>query len=404
LDKRYEKISDIMEQCVNKKLKIRIGEVASDIKNHGIRLFDGKRCITGYSYNEFYDWDLYFENLVMSYFGIYKYCRNGVEMFLDRQLECGFVARTAINPRHRQHFKPFLAQIALLGIFQSEDIRWLEGSYYEKLKKYLDYWFWYSDLDKNGLCVWDSADHSGMDNQRRRAGLKHSMTIEGVDLNCYLVRELEAMSVISEMLGFSSESQSFRQHSKHLSETINELMWNEEDGFYYDRHERNQNHIKVKSVAGFIPLWAGIVSESRAERLVTEHFDNTDEFRTPYPVPAWARCEPDYVQQKNDNCCNWMGTTWIPTNYMVFHGLIKYGFKNRARTLAEKTFEMVMGEPDTREYYNAENGCGIGLNPFWGWSALGYFMVLEHKLNYDPTDLENTKILALARDYLGMEF
>ena len=37
--------------------------------------------------------------------------------------------------------------------------------------------------------------------------------------------------------------------------------------------------------------------------------------------------------------CTWMGATWIPTNYMVFRGLIAYGHAEVARALAEKTFE-----------------------------------------------------------------
>ena len=146
------------------RLNQRLADVMRDIRSYGIRLYKDRRVLTGYSYGEFYDWDLYFENLFLTYYGVSDYNRNGVEMFLDQQLECGFVARTMglswHKPRH--HFKPFLAQIALLGSRQTGDYRWLLGKYFERLKKYLDYWFWFCDLDKNGLCVWDGSDHSGM--------------------------------------------------------------------------------------------------------------------------------------------------------------------------------------------------------------------------------------------------
>jgi hypothetical protein len=74
------------------------------------------------------------------------------------------VARTIREVRQRHPFKPFLAQTALLGSRQSRDFRWLEGKYFDRLKKYLDYWFWHCDADKNGLCFWDGSDASGMDN------------------------------------------------------------------------------------------------------------------------------------------------------------------------------------------------------------------------------------------------
>jgi len=56
------------------------------------------------------------------------------------------------------------------------------------------------------------------------------------------------------------------------------------------------------------------------------------------------------------------GRNLDPTNYMVFHGLLKYGYTDAARELADKTFHMVLQESATREYYNGETGSGQGLN------------------------------------------
>ena len=388
----------------NSKLIKRINEINQDIKECGLRIQNNRKCLTGYSYSEFYDWDLYFENLYMSYFGEFQYCRNGVEMFLDNQMHCGFVARTIILPRYRQHFKPFLAQISLLGSRQSGDYRWLDGKYYERLKKYLDHWFWFLDFDKNGLAVWESADHSGMDNQFRRAGYIGQMTVEGVDLNCYLVRELQSMAEIAKQLKKYDDAIAFKEHADKLSTLINETFWDDADGFFYDRDERTGELIKVKTVAAFIPLWIGIVPKDRAKRLIEEHLVNENEFWTSYPIAAWSKGEPDYYQERKANECNWMGTTWIPTNYMIFHGLIKYGYLDIAKELADKTFKMVMSEASTREYYNAETGNGQGLNPFWGWSALAYFMPLELELAYDPTDVLNKNIIPLGTKYLEINF
>lgn len=391
----------------------RIEEVNKNIKTRGIRPFIGDGgslnfgevdLLTGYAYNEYYDWDLYFENIYMSYFGISRYCRNNLEVFLSRQLECGFTARTLINPRMRQHFKPFLAQNALLGSRQTGNFIWLKDKYYTRLKKYLEYWFHYSDFNRNGLCIWESADHSGMDNQDRRAGKYGAMEIEGVDLNCYLVRELQAMAIIAEKLGLPQDQIEFEAHAEKLNALINEVFWDEEDGFYYDRSEKTGNLVKVKSIAGFMPLWSGSIPKERAERIVKEHLLNKDEFWLEYPLATWAKSEEDYYQEKKGDECNWMGTCWIPTNYAVFHGLMKYGYMEVAKELAYKTFEMVLNEEDTREYYNAETGCGQGLNPFWGWSTLAYFMPLEYELKYDPTNIVCENLYKLGTDYLKISF
>jgi len=93
-----------------------------------------KDCITGYGSVGFYDWDLYFETLFLSYFGMSNFARNNVELFLDTQHPSGFVSRTIRTPRERQPFKPFLAQTSLLVSRQRQDFRWLDGKYYERLK------------------------------------------------------------------------------------------------------------------------------------------------------------------------------------------------------------------------------------------------------------------------------
>lgn len=401
-----QKLNLKIDEVTREKLQKRLQEVVSDIKQYGIQFYNGRQVLTGYSYGEFYDWDLYFENLFMSYLGVSDYCRNGVEMFLDQQLENGFVARTMglIYPKPRHHFKPFLAQTALLGSRQTGDFRWLNGKYYHKLKKYIDYWFWFCDFDKNGLCVWDGSDHSGMDNQELRSGYYGVSRIEGVDLNCYLVRELQAMAEIAMELAYVEDARYYRNHATRLVKLINDVFWDDEDGFYYDRDERRNTLIKIKSIAGLIPLWLGMIPKLRAERLVREHLLNPKEFWTPYPIATWAKNEPGYYQERKEDECTWMGATWIPTNYMIFHGLMKHGYMEEAKKLAEKTFEMVIMEPTTREYYNGETGNGQGLNPFWGWSALAYLMPLEYEFCYDPSDITRKQFTSVLVDCFDIDF
>jgi len=359
-----------------------------NLMTRGIVWAEERDVITGYYQREVYDWDTYFENLFLSYLGVYKYCRSAVEAFLDRQEESGFVPRTIQEPRWRQHFKPFLAQTALLGSRQSGNFHWLQGKYYLRLKKYLEYWTWHCDADKNGLSFWDSADHSGMDNQSLRCGHIGVMEYEGVDLNCYLIREFRAMKELAEELGYPEDSQHFEEKAEETARAINEYLWDEEDGFYYDRSEKTGKLSKYKSIVGFLPLWVGIVSNDRAERLIREHLLNPEEFWLKYPVATWARNEEGYIQGKTVPLANWMGPTWMPTNYMIFHGLLQYGYRDEARVIAEKSYELLMEETDTREYYNSENGCGLGRCPFWGWSTLGYVMKYEYETGCSASDLK----------------
>lgn len=388
-------VPDFLGRDMKEAVVFKIQDILDNIKNKGIVYINRRECVTGYAIHELYDWDLYFETLFLSHVGVAKYCRNNVETFLDKQEENGYVSRAAVQIRKTHHFKPFLAQTALLGSRQLQDFRWLAGErYYPRLKKYLQHWFSY-DNDGNGLCYWDGSDHSGMDNQGRRLGYMDVREYEGVDLNCYLVRELEAMAEIATEIHKDEDAAEFLAHAEALKAKINEVFWDEEDGFYYDRSEKTGKLNKVKTVAGFIPLWVGAATPERAERIIKEHLLNPEEFWVKYPVATWSKSEPDYRQEKKGNESSWMGSTWIPTNYMVFRGLIRYGYLDIAKELADKTFELVASEVDLREYYNGETGAGQGLSPFWGWSSLGYLMKAELEAGFCHSDLKNKEFVTL---------
>lgn len=385
------------------KLQTRLAELNQDIYSKGMLSFPetSDKLLTGYAYGEFYDWDLYFENLYLTYYGISDFCFSNFKVFMSRQKPDGFISRSLIMSRPKQIFKPFLAQIAVLGSKQNgNNFEWLRGKYYIGLRRYIDRWLGY-DADHNGLPVWQSADHSGMDNQRNRNG-DMPFQIEGIDLACYIYRELQSMAIIAEKLGIPDDKKAYLEQADGLAKKINEVFWDEKDGIYYDRNEVTGKMLKVKSVSAFIPLWIGVASQEQANRLVKEHLINEKEFWFKYPVSTYAATEPDYYQGRRTNECNWRGPTWIPTNYMIFHGLMHYGFKDIAKDLAYRTLSLALDENSvTREFYDSDTGKGNGMDPFWGWSSLAYVMPLEYEIGYDPTDL-NAKIRPLLSKDLSI--
>ncbi len=350
----------------------------------------GKQYFTGYSYETLYDWDQYFEGIVQMYLGWdTRYLINGVEIFLGLQKPDGFIRRSTggCEAEQTEHVKPFLAQICLLIYRKDGHLDFVTPEYYCRMKKYLNYWLCERSCD-SGLSYWDSAPHTGMDNQHDRAGWWYDCFCEGVDLNSYLVRECRAFARVAEIKGHPEEAAEFKAKADQVALAIQKNCWDEEDGFFYDVDRRTGERIKVKSVASFAALWAGIATPEQARRMIKEHLFNPAEFYRPLPFSALAATEPGYTEEKlpGDLGCGWRAQTWVPTNYYIFHALRRYGYQTPASEVAEKTYRMVKDIGD-REYYNTESKTGNGLGPFWGWTLLAYFMPLEDRLSLDPTEI-----------------
>lgn len=357
----------------------------------------GKQYYTGYEYATLYDWDQYFETIVQLYLGWEtNYARNGIEIFLDIQREDGHIQRSSKGEEAQlsEHVKPFLAQIALLIYNRDGNVDFLKKDnffYFERMKKYLLYWLC-NTKNYQGLAYWDSAPHTGMDNQHERAGYWYDSFCCGVDLNSYLIRECRAFALLAGLFDRQEDAEVFTAHAERIKRTMLELMWNTEDGIFYDIDRRTGKQIKVRYIGQFAAMWAQVADTDMAKSMVEKYLMNPNEFRRGFLYPVLAASEPGYSEefQPGDLGCCWRANTWIPTNYYVFQGLRLYGYPELAAELAQSTYENVERIGD-REYYATESASGCGLDPFWGWSLLAYFMPYENSAGYDPTRIELSK-------------
>lgn len=344
---------------------------------------------TGYENTTLYDWDQYFEGIVQFYAGWEtRYMQNAIKIYLFYQKEDGFSQRAIQNgysgEEDYEMVKPFLSQLALICYAKDNNLGWVDEDIFIRLGKSLDYWLFVRDPNKNGLSKWRSSIETGMDDQHERGGKWRSDYCEGVDLNCYLYRECMAYAKICEYKNRKDLMQKYRNYAEEKRKAV-QTMWDDQDGIYYDKDERDGSTIRVKSVSCLLPLWAGIANPDQARRMIYEHILNPNEFWRPYPLPALAATEAGYspTHLEGDIGCNWRANTWVPTNYMVMHGLMDYGYNDLAEYIAYKTRKLIEKSGD-REYYLTETGEGTGLGPFWGWTLLAYFMEAEVENSYNP--------------------
>lgn len=283
---------------------------------------------------------------------------------------------------------PLLAWTAWEIHQQVGDPQWLAGLY-DGLKGYIDWFLRERDRNHNGLLEWHKDEsntlchcgESGWDNSPRfdEPGLD-----DHIDLSCMIVNEMQHMAQIAELIGNDDAAQ-WRRQAEEMASLINEHMWDEESGLYTDLRADGQL-LKLKTGAGFLPMFAGIASKERAGRLV-EHLNNPSEFATGFPVPTVAADEPSFTDDM------WRGPTWINVNFLIYRGLQRCGYADEARRLAETTLREIqrwyeatgsihefydcLGQTDPRDLHRKggvghRGGYGVGTIGDYGWSAALY--------------------------------
>jgi hypothetical protein len=121
-----------------------------------------------------------------------------------------------------------------------------------------------------------------------------------------------------------------------------------------------------------LPVWAGIPTPQRVERLATHTL--ASRYHRPYGLPAYPNpATPDespYAER-----------VWLPWNLMTAEGLLVYGRVEEARDIFEKVMAAVVAnlksEGAFRRYYHAQTGLGMGeRNAAGGLPPLSLFLDL----------------------------
>ena len=186
---------------------------------------------------------------------------------------------------------------------------------------------------------WSSGWGCGMDNIPRlepgydeRFSHGHMVWLDACAqelLNCDILIKMNEILHIDDVNDLIEERES-------LTKLINDKLWDEKTGFYYDMWKNGELNM-VKHVGAFWTLIARIVPKDRLERFVS-HLADPNEFNRPNTVPSLSADHPLY----NPHGEYWRGSSWAPTTYMVFAGLTANGCHDLAYQLAEKFLKNVV--------------------------------------------------------------
>jgi len=146
-----------------------------------------------------------------------------------------------------------------------------------------------------------------------------------VDLNSILyVRERDMADFAAE-LGDTDRSERWRARAADRLATMQELMWDEDAGFYFDYDYRVGRINPHLSLAGFYPLWAGIATPAQAARIVETH------------LPAFLQPGGLVTTLVSERGKQWAWPNgWAPLQWIVAVGLERYSFAVEAHEIRRR--------------------------------------------------------------------
>ena len=265
---------------------------------------------------------------------------------------------------------------------------------YTSLSHYDD-WLWRRRNTGDGLLVYYNPEESGWDNASRLLPLPVK-TVDGSTV-AYLLRRVLADS--AHVLGREEEALKYSERAEVTSRSINERMWDDSTGFYYDLNMDDRRR-QQKSPAGFVPLLAGIVSSSRTEALAA-HLQNPSEFATGAPVPSVSKDDPQY----DPTIWGWNGPSWIPTNWLVMESFARAGRTDLSNALLQSTVNMMSkpdGFPEATEQYNSETGMPFGVSDY-SWSGAVNDYLARWVAGIQP-DADHRKVLIAPHWFEGWKW
>jgi hypothetical protein len=207
-----------------------------------------------------------------------------------------------------------------------------------------------------------------------------TLTMNCLDLNSLYALDCWCLAQMAQILEKLEDYEAFMEEYEAMKTLINEVFWDEKEGFYFDRYWDGR-FSKKKASSNFYPLLASIPDEDKALRMLRRLL-NENEFWGDYVLPTISRDDSAFKDQQY-----WRGTIWPPTNYLVYQGLKVYGFDAVASEFAQKSSSLFLRTWDNfqlcPENYDSRTG-EAGGQRYQSWGPLFALIALEEFLDVTP--------------------
>lgn len=359
------------------------------------------------AFQNLYYWDTYFANIGLIASGKTEQAKNNVDNFIYEIEKFGFIPNANHPAMLDRSQPPYLAMMVRDVYDEIKDDAWLLKAY-GAIKKEYAFWMEQRSLDgfnryfhnhgpaQSGALIgfYDAIagrlglDKNIADEKKEETGAHLLAEAESgwdfnprfemrcadfapVDLNAQLAIYEQIMAEFSDILK-TGEVSVWENRFVLRKEQIRKCFWDGEKGFFFDYDIKEKRLGKIRCLAGFYPMWAGVATEEQAAMCVK----NMRHLEYPFGM---AQCE------KNAGSITYQWdypNGWPPSQYVCVHALLRYGYEVQAKAVAARYVEAVtscFGQTgDLWEKYDVTTGMVPTANEYqppamMGWTA-GVFM------------------------------
>eukprot|EP00123_Amoebidium_parasiticum_P021256 comp6411_c0_seq1/m.2213 comp6411_c0_seq1/g.2213 ORF comp6411_c0_seq1/g.2213 comp6411_c0_seq1/m.2213 type:complete len:440 (-) comp6411_c0_seq1:55-1374(-) len=361
-------------------------------------------------YDQMWDWDSLYLGVASLEYGSGRYLGGAMRNYFDWTNVTNGEVKGCLTPSGATetlyHAKPVLIQ----GALHAADslLEWhTYRPYLPAMQSLLAYWDRTRLNAQTGLYTWHDQLESGADNmvtsqcpspKSPECWVESSdgFSLSSADLMTFLYREHRAFaSFLSRWAKdephLADLARTHLKKAEDVKKVINNWLWDDGVGHFIGRNVTNGNsRITNRVYAMGMPLWAGIATQEMADR-VAEQLQQPD-MLSPFGVRSTSNTDPRY---NNDNIIkpysNWRGPIWVNANAIVAYGLVKYGYKDLARNIAQRVVDTLakdIKETGTwHECYHGETGAGLAAGGFLSWNMLGVNMLRNIQAKMDPFEI-----------------
>lgn len=303
-------------------------------------------------------WDSVFHALSFATYNG-EMAKDCIRSVLSLQREDGFISCMSDPWGRENQTQPQVLAWGTWSVYKKTNDKAFLRECVDKLDAYLVWDMQNRDKNDNGLLEWFTdpdapeckSGESGQDDSPR---WDIDEEADAMDFSAFQAHDIEYLMRIYRELGNEEKAQEWQKVYDYIKTQMNELLWDEEKGVYFDRMLGSGKLTGILTPASFFPMMAGIPSKEQAEKMV-KVLTNPDLLWTKNPVPTISKDHPDYAPSM------WKGGVWLNMSYFCMKGLARYGYTELERECRQKLLDMVerwyKKYGTIFEFYAAEDEC-----------------------------------------------